>query len=82
MNLEQQLAQIWAEVLNRKSVSADDNFFGLGADSVAVMMLVMRIEERFAVVLDAGDIYETPTLRALAGLLTRRLGTEQVRAAG
>lgn len=81
MKIEQELAEMWTEILSQKSVGADDNFFGLGADSVAVMMLVMRIEERFAVVLDVGDIYESPTLRSLSVILSSRLGVEQASAA-
>ena len=40
--VEEQLAQIWSEVLKRDAVSTADNFFDLGGDSILVMQIVSR----------------------------------------
>ena len=40
--VEEQLAQIWSDVLRREAVSTDDNFFDLGGDSILVMQIVAR----------------------------------------
>ena len=40
--VEEQLAQIWSDVLKREAVSTDDNFFDLGGDSILVMQIVAR----------------------------------------
>ena len=40
--VEEQLAQIWSEVLKRDAVKASDNFFDLGGDSILVMQIVLR----------------------------------------
>ena len=40
--VEEQLTQIWSEVLKRDAISASDNFFDLGGDSILVMQIVSR----------------------------------------
>ena len=40
--VEEQLAQIWSDVLKREAVSPSDNFFDLGGDSILVMQIVSR----------------------------------------
>jgi amino acid adenylation domain-containing protein len=45
--MEQQLAQIWAEILGLPRVGVLDNFFALGGDSLQAVQLVAGIEQRF-----------------------------------
>ncbi len=40
--LEQQLCDIWADVLNLEQVGIEDNFFALGGDSIISIQLVSR----------------------------------------
>lgn len=45
--VEQQLANIWAKLLARKSVGIHDNFFDLGGHSLLSMRLISEIEQAF-----------------------------------
>jgi acyl carrier protein len=73
---EQQLAAIWRDVLNVSEVAPDSDFFGLGGDSVATMMMLMRVEEQFSIYLDPGVIYEAPTVALLSQAIETELGAQ------
>jgi acyl carrier protein len=55
--VERQLAQIWAELLERSSVHCSDNFFDLGGHSLVAVLLLMRIRDAFGVELSIDDVY-------------------------
>lgn len=78
---EQQLCDIWREVLNVPEVTAESDFFGLGGDSVATMIMLMRVEEAFALYLDPGVIYTAPTVALLAQAVETELNTRAAEAA-
>ncbi|MEU0541703.1 amino acid adenylation domain-containing protein [Nocardia sp. NPDC005978] len=63
--VEQQLAQIWCEVLDRETVSVFDNFYDLGGDSILLLRVRARAEAR-GLLLSARDIAESPTIAELA----------------
>ena len=46
---ERTLVQIWSEVLNTEEISIDDDFLGLGGDSLAAMRCINRIIATFGV---------------------------------
>jgi FkbH-like protein len=56
-NTESRLASIWQEILNTDDISGESNFFDLGGHSLKVVMLLIRIEESFAVSLGIEDVY-------------------------
>jgi acyl carrier protein len=62
--LEQSLAQIWREILEVNEVGVNDNFFGLGGDSLAMVRTVIRIYERLGVELPISAFAEEPTVEA------------------
>jgi amino acid adenylation domain-containing protein/non-ribosomal peptide synthase protein (TIGR01720 family)/FkbM family methyltransferase len=41
-SVEEQLTQIWSEVLKRESLGVNDNFFELGGDSILIIQMVAR----------------------------------------
>ncbi len=66
-SIEQRLAAIWADLLQRPSVKSNDNFFDLGGHSLLAVLLVMRVRETFGVELPIGDVYSASlTLGELA----------------
>jgi len=73
---EGELARIWAELLERPSVSPHDNFFDLGGHSLLAVLLLLRIRETFGVELSIDDVYSgTLTLADLAARIeTAQLG--------
>jgi acyl carrier protein len=73
---EGQLAEIWAELLNRRSISVTDNFFDLGGHSLLAVLLVVRVKETFGIELPIDDVYSAGvTLAELAAKIeTYQLG--------
>ena len=67
--VEEQLAQIWAEVLKREAVGTGDNFFDLGGDSILVMQIVSRAA-RAGLRLTPRLIFKHQTIAELATTLT------------
>jgi amino acid adenylation domain-containing protein len=67
--LEWQLAKIWAGLLELNEVGVDHDVFALGADSLTVAQLLSRLRARFGVGFSFKDIFEAPTVAALAALI-------------
>ena len=66
--LEEQLCNIWQEVLSVKRVGIDDNFFRIGGDSIVSIGLVSKMRrEGFS--LQVKDIFDAPTVAKLSRLL-------------
>ncbi|WP_409303581.1 phosphopantetheine-binding protein, partial [Pseudomonas sp. KCJK8993] len=60
--LEQQVAQIWAQVLEVQRVGLKDNFFELGGHSLLATQVVVRLREQLHSEIDVKSIFTTPTL--------------------
>ena len=60
------VSKIFAEVLRRDRVSADDNFFDLGGHSLLATQVVSRIREHFRIELPIRALFENPTIDRLA----------------
>jgi amino acid adenylation domain-containing protein len=66
---EQVVAEIWAEVLGRERVGAEDDFFALGGHSLLATQVLSRVEQAFGVKLPVRALFEEPTVAALAARL-------------
>ncbi len=67
--LEQQVAQIWQEVLGVAPIGVHDGFFDLGGDSILAMLLMARIQERFGKALPQDELFQNGTIAGLAKAL-------------
>jgi amino acid adenylation domain-containing protein/non-ribosomal peptide synthase protein (TIGR01720 family) len=67
---EATLSRIWAEVLGRTEPGPDDNYFELGGDSIQAIQIVSRLR-RDGWLLGVRDLFQQPTIRALASVLRR-----------
>lgn len=71
--VEHQVANIWGEVLQRERVGRQDDFLGLGGDSLAAIQVVARIERHFDLRLPVSTLLESATLGGFAQELEARL---------
>ncbi|MFI6765235.1 amino acid adenylation domain-containing protein [Streptomyces sp. NPDC050355] len=62
----------WCDVLGVEHLDGHDNFFEIGGDSMKAIRSMVRIDRRLRV----SDIYEHPTVTALADHLTDRYGEQ------
>ncbi|HXQ70778.1 MAG TPA: non-ribosomal peptide synthetase, partial [Pyrinomonadaceae bacterium] len=67
---EEQVAEIWAEVFDIRPISAEANFFDLGGHSLLATRIISRIRERCGVELPLRLLFESPTVAALADIVT------------
>ncbi|MCP4213534.1 MAG: hypothetical protein GY765_02705, partial [bacterium] len=69
--LEEQLTSIWSDVLGRdkKTISMDADFFQMGGHSLKVTMLVEKIQSELKRDVPLSDIFKTPTIEKMTGLI-------------
>ncbi len=73
-DVEIRLAALWAEALqidDPETAGVEDNFFETGGHSLRGMTLTQLIHKEFHVDIPLAALFENPTIRALAPLVTR-----------
>ena len=70
---EDKLRQLWCEVLHvdKDEIQADDNFFGLGGDSVLAMRFAALARSE-GISLTVSDIFKNPTLSQMSAAIPRQ----------
>ncbi|MGM7643954.1 amino acid adenylation domain-containing protein [Nocardia sp. JW2] len=66
---EKLIAALYGEVLGRKDIGADDDFFGLGGNSLVATRLVARLGAATGSRIPVRTLFEHPTVAALAATL-------------
>jgi acyl-CoA synthetase (AMP-forming)/AMP-acid ligase II/acyl carrier protein len=69
--LESQVAKIWADLLDADRIGIDQDVFALGVDSITVTQMISRLREHFGVDFSFKDIFDAPTVGALAARIKR-----------
>ncbi|WP_312653312.1 non-ribosomal peptide synthetase [Aminipila sp.] len=72
-NVEERLAEIWAEVLGTNQVGINDSFFDMGGDSIKAIQVVARLQ-KFKLRLQVKDLFDNPTI----GEVSQFVRTEEV----
>lgn len=67
--LERQLAETWAQLLELDQIGIDQDVHALGVDSLTMTQMVSRLREQFGVDFSLKDIFDAPTVATLAARL-------------
>ena len=68
--IEQALAESWAEVLELERVGRQDNFFRLGGHSLAALQVQTRVYQKLGITMDLKRLFKSSSLAQLAQELT------------
>lgn len=74
---ERLLAETWAEVLGVARCGMHDNFFDLGGHSLMATQLISRLAPRFGIEIPLGELFDRPTIAALADLIDARRAAQE-----
>lgn len=69
---EKLLAAAWEEVLDVERVGFNDHFFDCGGHSLRALRVLSRVQQCFKVDLSLTDVFTTPTVAGLAGVIERK----------
>lgn len=74
-DIEQKIAAIWARILSVPDVSTSVNFFDQGGSSLQMFTVLNEIQENIHPKLSMNDLFERPTIKALAGFIRGSRGS-------
>ena len=66
---ENQVAEIWQEILAVESIGPEDDFFELGGDSLSLVRMVLLVENRLGITLDADSADNVATISDVVALV-------------
>ncbi len=76
--VEEKLATIWKEVLNRDQVGINDNFFALGGHSLNATQVISRIYDAFNLNIPLVSIFDAESLSSLATMIDEKRKSESL----
>ncbi|HEV2992240.1 MAG TPA: SDR family NAD(P)-dependent oxidoreductase [Candidatus Angelobacter sp.] len=76
-DVERSLAAIWETLLGIEQVGVQDNFLELGGHSLLAIQLVSRIGSALGVELTVREIFDSPTVAQLAGLIEHKINESE-----
>jgi len=76
---EEAVAAIWRDVLRRPEIGVLDDFFEVGGHSLLAVQVVVRIRKTLGVDIPVMDLFESPTVSALAAAVAKAHGTSPAR---
>ena len=68
--VEQELSQIWGEVLSLDHVGIHDNFFELGGHSLAATRVVSQVIKKYQLEIHLQALFQSPTVAQMAAVIT------------
>lgn len=74
--VEKDLANIWAEILQANEINIYDSFSSLGGDSILATYLYKELEKRYPGILDISDIFNYSSIYEMAACIEGKLKEE------
>ncbi|MFJ5239425.1 non-ribosomal peptide synthase/polyketide synthase [Pseudomonas neuropathica] len=74
--LEQQLAEVWQDILKIERVGVTDNYFALGGDSIISIQLVSRARQQ-GIRFTPKDLFQQQTVQKLAAVVSLEHSTDE-----
>ena len=71
---EQQIAQLWSELLGVNDIRRHDHFMSLGGDSLLATRFIEQLREQLKLPISLGDFLRAPTIAALAANIDELVG--------
>ncbi len=71
--IEQEVAQIWQEILGVNEIGRDDVFLELGGHSLHAMQIASRILSHFQIDIPLPELFASPTVAEMALIITANL---------
>lgn len=68
--LEKEILNIWREVLQKDNIGVNDNFFDVGGNSFALMMVNNKINSELGLTIPVMKLFEYPTIEGFVQVLT------------
>ena len=76
-HIEEQVAGVWAAVLQNGPIAREDDFFRLGGHSLQATQIVSRLRDEFGIEVPVRVMYDAPTVAALSThIAARRLDVQ------
>ena len=69
--VEEQVAEIWRQVLGNEKVGVNDNFFQIGGHSLLATQVVARMSSVFGAEIALRRLFESPTVAELAQVVEK-----------
>ena len=73
MLLEQQIAEVWQQLLGIERVGMEDDFFRLGGESLSALQILNRVQELCGVELSLREFFDAPTIVGLTAKIRAAL---------
>ena len=67
--VEENLSDIWSDVLGVEQISVHDDFFDLGGHSLLATQVISRVRKTYNIELPLRALFETPTIARFAELI-------------
>lgn len=67
--IESRLVELWESVLDKRPIGVNDDFFGLGGDSLTAARLFAQIEQTFKQSIAVSALLQAPTIATLAKVI-------------
>ncbi|MCX6149601.1 MAG: amino acid adenylation domain-containing protein [Ignavibacteriales bacterium] len=71
--LETELLVLWQEVLSTESISIHDNFFDLGGNSILLVKLYSKINEKYPDVMELTDLFSKSKISEQAEFISQKI---------